>query len=540
LSLPHIKQRSGTATLCSGVALCLTAFALFLHVRVLLNAGGLWRDEANSAQFALMPSFSTVLGSLRYDSYPVGSTAFFRCWTLLTTSDQGFRTAGFVVGLGIASALWWNSRTLRLGVPLLSLVLLAANPVAVRYGDSVRPYGLGVLFTLIAFGFFARLIDNVSAPNIIGAAGSAILCVQCLYQTSILIAAFSVAGVVVAVRGKMYRTACWIVAAGALAALSLLPYLGDIRAAGDWAMLARMPVAWEALGKVAAAAFGAQAGFMVYIWCGLCVIGVGVGVVFTRASAPGTRKQKDLIAFAGLSLILAGAGFAAFIHSIDLPTQTWYYLPVMAPCAVCLDILFSPVIRKPAFNLALAALAVFVVIATASQVWEDVRVRATNIDLVASALTGKAGRNDLIILSPWFMGVGFHRAYHGETPWMSLPPLDDLSIHRFDLVKSAMATDDPMQPLLQAVGRTLSSGNRVWIIGWFATPAAGQAPPPLPRAPNGPMGWNFVDYNNAWILQLGSYVRAHSSSASSVSVQSPNPVNPLENLPLLRVSGWRP
>src|SRR6185312_8097871 len=65
-----------------GFAVFLTVAVVILHVLVLRNAGGLWRDEANKAQFALMPSLATIFSSLRYDSSPIGSVLFFRFWAL--------------------------------------------------------------------------------------------------------------------------------------------------------------------------------------------------------------------------------------------------------------------------------------------------------------------------------------------------------------------------------------------------------------------------------------------------------------------------
>jgi hypothetical protein len=525
-----------------GIALCLTAFVVLLHILVLLKAGPLWRDEANSVRFALMP-VSEAFSALRYDSFPIGTTAVFHLWTLISSTDQGFRVAGFLVGLATIAALWWNARTLRLGLPLVSLLLFAANPVAVRYGDSIRPYGLGLLFALIMFGFFARLITTVSARNIVGAAVSAVLCVQCTYQNAVMVLALCLAGLLVAFRKRSYATGGWIIAAGALAALSLVPYLGTIVAAREWAIVTRSPTTLEHLWSVMSLALGAQAKFMVPVWGGLSVAAILSAIAFTPTSSAAsaeTENQRDLLIFSMSSFVAVIAGFLILIRVLNLQSQPWYYLPVMAPCAVCLEVLLAPALRNRSVKSAFEFLMILVIIWVAPGVWSDVQVRATNVDLVAARIAGEAARDDLIVVSPWSMGISFHRAYHGQTPWMGLPPLEDLTIHRYDLLKATMAMDDPMQPLLQAVSKTLSSGNRLWVVGYIAAPPKGQAPPSIARAPYSPAGWDNDPYVAIWTLQLGSFITSHASSAYLVPIPAPYPVSPLENLRVFVVSGWRP
>jgi hypothetical protein len=274
---------------------------------------------------------------------------------------------------------------------------------------------------------------------------------------------------------------------------------------------------------------------MVYVWLGLCASGVAAAAISSAS-----EEQKDLLLFAGLSLVIGVAGYATFLHAINLRTQVWYYLPVMAPAALCLETLFAPVRRQAPFRLALLVLAIAAIVTSAPKTWQSVHERATNVDLVASELAMEADKSDLIVVIPWFMGVGFYHAYHGRTPWMSLPPLEDLSIHRYDLLKLEMTTADPIEPIRKAVARTLSSGKSVWIVGYIASPPRGQFPPTVARALNAPTGWTSDFYYQAWVLQLGSYIALHANAASPVYIQSPNPVSPLEDLPVHLVVGWRP
>jgi len=523
-----------------GTAFTLTALAALLHLVLLFQAGGLWRDEVNSVRFARMPSLATVFSSLRYDSYPVGSTLFFRLWALVAGTDQGFRVAGLLVGLAILAALWWNARILKPGIPLLSLILLAVNPVLLRYGDSVRPYGLGILFTVLAFGFFARLTAHPSARNFCWACLSAILSVQCLFQNALLVAVFCLAGVLVSLGRRRYFATLRLAGAGAIAALSLLPYLGPIRAAGEWAALTQTSAAHAVMWKILSDALSAQADFMLPLWCGLCVLGLLAAVIFARPASAAPADGKDVLVFSAIALAAAVPVFLAFIRAMNLPTQVWYFLPLMAPCAACLDALFAPLLRTRIGRLAAPVAAIAVVILLTPRTWASLQLRATNVDLVASAITDQASPHDLIVVSPWYMGVSFARHYSAAARWTTLPPLEDHSIHRYDLLKLSMQLEDPIAPVLQAARDTLAAGNRLWYVGVLVAPPAGSAPPVLPPAPHGPQGWFSPPYNDAWMLRFGAFLAAHAGSVSAVPVEAPNPVSPLENVPLVVFSGWRP
>jgi len=156
---PHFLQErfSSIHKVELGIIPCILAAILTFHILFLLNAGALWRDEVHSAQFAVMPSISTVVSSLRFYPFPVGTTIILRMWTSLSSSDEGLRFFGLLVGLGIVGAIWMNSRMLGIGAPLLSMALFGFNQTAIRYGDSIRPHGLGTLFVVITFGLIWRV-----------------------------------------------------------------------------------------------------------------------------------------------------------------------------------------------------------------------------------------------------------------------------------------------------------------------------------------------------------------------------------------------
>ena len=78
-------------------------------------------------------------------------------------SDDALRVFGVSIGLLILGVIWLNARWLRLGFPLLSLALIASQSDVIRYGDSIRAYGLGIALMLLALGAMWRLVESFTA-----------------------------------------------------------------------------------------------------------------------------------------------------------------------------------------------------------------------------------------------------------------------------------------------------------------------------------------------------------------------------------------
>src|SRR5262249_53065745 len=105
-------------TFSNTIIVCAMAFIGVLHVVLFLRAGALWRDEANSAALAAMPSIGSIASSLGYDHFPIGSSLILRVWSSVSAGDQALRLFGLAVGIGIVAALWLTARMVGFGVPL--------------------------------------------------------------------------------------------------------------------------------------------------------------------------------------------------------------------------------------------------------------------------------------------------------------------------------------------------------------------------------------------------------------------------------------
>src|ERR1700736_5364495 len=190
------------------IAACL---AVALHLRFVTHVGGLWRDETNSANLATLSSLGEMWRSLDYDSFPFLFFLLLRSWLELFGShnDAALRTLGCLTGLGIVAVLWINAHSLGARLPVLSLALIGLNPMLIRYGDSTRAYGLGILLILLTLRSFRRLVDSPAPPTtgrITVATLLAPLSVQFLYYNSVLFLAIAAGAMAVAIRARAWRT----------------------------------------------------------------------------------------------------------------------------------------------------------------------------------------------------------------------------------------------------------------------------------------------------------------------------------------------
>jgi hypothetical protein len=155
---------------------------------------------------------------------------------------------------------------------------------------------------------------------------------------------------------------------------------------------------------------------------------------------------------------------------------------------------------------------------------------------MASFVTSHAAPDDLVVVNPWYVGITLSRYYRGRAPVLSVPPIDDLTVHRYDLVKASMIAADPIAPLLSRVQQVLMSGRHVWYIGTFDTPKDGPVPPLRPP-PTADSGWSVVPYQRIWSQQLGQFLNEHVAHGQRVRLGAAG--GPLEESPLNDLSGWR-
>src|SRR6266550_3654474 len=222
------------------IAALVTLVASYLHVLFLLNAGGLWRDEADLVHLSLLPSVSEVWQNLPHDSCPILMHLVVRACSAaasLGNTDASLRVLGLYAGLFLLLAFWFGSWMMRNGAPLLAVTLVGLNVTMVRAGDSLRGYGLGSALAVLTLAVIWRLTCRPSLAVFSCAVAVAVLSVQTLYQNAFLLFAACCGGFMLCAVERRWRDTLPIFGVGAAAAISLLPYIPLIVHAQDWYVL---------------------------------------------------------------------------------------------------------------------------------------------------------------------------------------------------------------------------------------------------------------------------------------------------------------
>jgi hypothetical protein len=509
------------------LALVLLLLALALHLRFVQHAGGLWRDEANLANLASRSS----LAGMAHDNFPVLMPLLVHAWQqVFGPSDTALRWLGAVIGLGLVAALFAAAMLLRRAPPLIALALLALNPVLLFYGDSLRAYGLGSLAVALAFAAAWALLQKPTGLRTAAFALAATASVQALFQNSVLILAICAGAFAVCARRKDLRTALKILAGGVIAALSLLPYLPGLRNAPQSAVNLRSGFQPDVIWDNLQTALGFPLPQYLWVWLALTLI-VLLGYLCKHKDA------AEPAVFAAITLLVALGTFAAFLWFAQLPTQQWYFLPIMTLAVAAFDAALPPLPKS--FHAAAFGLVAATAVAGAPFAWRATAQRFTNIDLLARQVAATAVPGDCVVVSPWYLGISFDRYFHAHIPWTTLPPLSDHSGHRYDLVREQMRNPATLQPVFDQISATLRHGHRVWVVGWMQPAGDGPMPPSLPQPPLKYTGWADTPYALRWDSQTSWFLRQNSTNFAHLKIPDPGDVNHDEDLQLLAASGWR-
>jgi hypothetical protein len=523
-------------------ALTLTLVVLSLACVRLWKAGALWRDEAGTFQLATMPDWKDVLAFWPHEAFPPLFPVVIRVWVALTrNSDTALRLFGFLVTLGVVGVLWWSTLGQRRGFPLISLSLLGLNATFLEWTGSVRGYGLGMLFILLTSGLVLRVVEAPSKMVIAATFACSVCSVQVLLSNAVLLFAICISGAALSLWQRRFARAGLVLSIGLAAAISLLPYGGQLSEARSWDILVRGPVSLVILLSQLSAALGASVSWHAWLWLALFLVSLfSVSwAVLARERIANRALRTGLAGHAALQLLCSLVAILIFFEVLQYSTQSWYYLGLMAVAALSFDWIasaFSEIhwahIGRVAFAIAIAAFSI-------PNAWKAVNLRQTNIDLIAETLKS-APKKDLIIVTPWYYGITFSRYYRWEAEWLTIPPLNFHQFHRYDLIKPFLEMPDqkePIRPVLERAIEVLKGGGRVWVIGKLRFPSPGIALPTLTPAPDPQMGWTEEAYDFVWTCNLAAYLQAH-ARVETVEQETKQAVERLESPPLTKFEGW--
>jgi hypothetical protein len=500
------------------VALLAAGAALLGLLVVTSQAGALWRDEVNSVNTVSAASLPEFLRLSEFDSFPLLWLLLLRAWIAsgAGASDFGLRIFGLLGGLALFLAVGFAALRLTRRLPLASMALLAVNPEIVRWGASVRAWGLGAALAIVSLVLVHEATAQPSRWRVALAALFAVLSVQCVYQNPVLLAAVVAGGVAAALAERRWKRAGVPLAIGMVAAASLLPYVPLFLRVGEWRILAHVPLTLGSLAERAFTVFAASGPLVLACW----------GVFFGTAYASGVWRLRDRAAAGSerISLLLqtlvpmalSSVGLALFLLRVGHPTESWYYLSWIALLATCAEVAIASALPSRPLRLALVSLTLLVLAAGLPGALSSLSERQTNVDAIALHVEEHGQSGDLVVVNPWVFAISFGRYYHGSAPITTLPPLEDHRIHRYDLVKQAMQAADPIAPLRAQVQDVLEGGGRIWVVGGLQAPAPGKAPPRLPPPPLPGTGWNSEPYEAAWSMEISALLRKHATRITDV------------------------
>lgn len=435
------------------VTAAILAAAAALHLLFLRGAGPFWRDELVSIRVAASPSMVSWWERLQFESFGAVWQLLLRAWlTIAGHSIPSLRLLGCCIGVGVLVAIAIAARLMDRGVPLLALAIAGTNAAVVRSGDAVRGYGLGAALAVLTIGAVHRAATLRTRKAWLLAAAIALAAVHTSYYDAVIVFACCVAAASIA--GRDWWKPLLL---GFLAALSLLVYLGPMRARATWTWLETFDVSFALWARRAGAAF-ASSGLPAAIVIALAAI---VAIVF------GIRAKAR---YPLLVLAIFAAGHFAFLRAVGYFPQPWYYAVLIVVAAFCCDVVLPPSARIAAAVLVAATALPFAVRA--------VPVRQTNADQAAALVATRAAPGDVVIVYPWYCGLSFDAYAPKSLRWMTLPPLRDVSLQRYDLVREAIADPTSGLPAANAASEALRAGHHVWIVGFplFADRAAGADP----------------------------------------------------------------
>jgi len=510
----------------------ITAAAVYLHWVNFRSAGALWRDEAGVVSIATLPTAHEMWFNISHESCPILFPTLLRAWFFTVgSSDGALRVFGFIVGLLMLGAVWLNGWFFHHSAPLVALGLLTVNASVVRWGDSLRAYGLASVLMLVTLAIVWCFTRAPDLKRWLTAAVAAVISVQSLFQNSFLLLAVCAAAAAVIARRRDFKNSLAALAIGVPAAISLLPYHAIIREARDWSVLSQIGFLPALIWTNLSSAMAPTVPWLRWLWIALALVVIARCVNRVRAS----EDDANTAAFFGGTALIAGLiGFSIFLWIAKMPTQVWYFLPITTFAAVCID---AALANWPArWQLWCWAVPVLA-LGCLPGARELAAYRQTNMDLIAGVLRERADAHDLIVVHPWTFGVSFDRQYSGPTPWTTVPPLADHRFHRYDLFKTQMVLENPAQPVFDQVAATLRAGNHVWLIGEI--PLSQTPPPQIRPAPNNPWGWLDDPYSDVWGAQVGYFVAMHATRGEVIPIRSPNPISQFENVQVMAVAGWQ-
>jgi hypothetical protein len=524
-----------------GIAALLTLAATALHLVLLFNVGDPWRDEVSAIAVASMPNWGAIWETIRYDSFPFLYYALLNAWMgIFGDSTTSIRMLGLTLGLGALGSTWWLASRLRIGSPLLLLAMVAMSATVVRYGDSARAYGLGLITAALMLGSIWTLLSNSSKKNISFAIFACMAAVHTTYQNSLLLFVIGSAAIVATSINRRWRSAVTIACICAVTAASVTIYLPTLSFMKSIAVMFQSSISitdvFIAFGETVSTGFE---NWQKWVWLAFSLLGLGgafASLLVSDIQADATA-QDDAIThslFIALVVPLLGIVYTAFMIWGAYAVRPWYLLGLMV---VLVSVLEAGIVKMPipiAMKKLVRVIPALIIGALAvTNAPTELKRRATNMpDLIAS-IERSGGPNDLVILTEWYAGLTFNHLYPGNKEWMTIPDLGRNSVHRWDSLRIRMQDTSGVSREIEKIKNTLLAGHQVFVIGGFPRIPPNMAQVQLPPAPHPQAGWASGSYTRFWAAQTGFALLSNATRSFQLKTpDSRDTVMHWENYPL--------
>src|SRR5439155_1174512 len=229
-------------------------------------------------------------------------------------------------------------------------------------------------------------------------------------------------------------------------------------------------------------------------------------------------QGRDRVLFLGTALAVAVTLYVLFLKEAGVEPRPWHFTPLLAFAALALEgVMGVRVATADGGRAAIVALVALGGLAVFPHADGFMRFRLTNIDRVAAILAERDVRGDLVVVSPYHCGVSFQRYYRGAAEWATLPPVEDHRVHRYDMVKSAMLSPDPLAPVLHRADEALRSGHKVFVVVDGPIFRHPPARPVTPAVPDPDWGWYAGMHFHTWALQFGFFLQTRATRTERVN-----------------------
>ena len=244
-------------------------------------------------------------------------------------------------------------------------------------------------------------------------------------------------------------------------------------------------------------------------------------------------RTPSVTTFCAVGLLLSLPLSCVFLISAGMNQFPWHFLSLISFQALMIDVAFEIKSRPVATTFCRLGVSIILLGASLTGVRNYAQLRRTNIDLTCKRIADEAWADDLVLVSPFFIGPGVCYYYRGSAAWNTVPQIDISEArtrwHPYGAIKSRNGGSEcnAVLPTCDSPS-SLSHGKRVWILGRLDFPEPNAVVNDLPPAPLSKFGWNNTAYVARVVPATGKVhpkTRALNAKYSSCDA---SPVSPQE------------